>query len=877
MKVTRQLPFPVRGVSRQPPEVRAPGRVQEQINLLPDMAHGLVSRVGSRYDASRAISGVTSGDQAQALVAEMRSWGCWEGKLAGEDVTVLYPRAATSVGASQLLLIYNRKRRVFSTLDVHASVDAADVRVHGFSAVAAVGDLLVLARGGKSSDFAVEQDLVKHGDGGALDSGGVSTLYARSASVHVRGGIPGRKYTVRLHVHSAAEPENKHVVQRTFTAPSLLYPTPMDPTKDLSGAALVTSDPLYSEKIAAVTYKYQQDALAWQVTAANQSKPASIAAGLIGTFTVAGTAVAFANSNLIAFPDDPPAIAVLPSDGWVIDGIEVDDGGDGSLLRALFQEVSSVDELPRYTFQGKVVAVRPSSLTEPMYFQAVATGVENTGNLREVRWEEVAGKTYRVTPNLYVGKYNPDAEPAGLPLGTLELAAVPGEGLTEDHPTAWAPKFAARPSGDAESNPAPYFLGRNITGMFVLGGRLGILSDAVVCLSRSGDDYFNFWRTSVSTVLESDPIQMSPENATDDTISATVLYGRDMLFFGESQYAISGRTKLTPLNAAMPVVARVKGRPPQVAPVLLGDTLYFARGLTNTSVAILTPGQNPEQSRADDVSQQATGYIRGRPRQLLSTDDPDMLLVRTDHNTGFWVYRTANRPKDDTPILDSWFRLEYNINLGDLLFLGTADSGVLTFWMRQIGPRSWGMVVDFQDLRTVLPARDEEEDNTGVVVYVDSWVKTSGAVLLPGTFTPNFLYTISNENRTLRWVSSQDPALLAAKDNQNLYAGLALAAEFSPTPPQITDQDGAPSLVGTIVVANYTVKVSRSSGFTVGGKTYLVKTQGAVKLGRTNIGDDSFVVPWGRPALTPLVIRSRPGHPLVITSLAWSGQIYKRY
>lgn len=877
MKVTRPLPFPVRGVSRQPPEVRAPGRVEEQINLLPDITHGLVSRVGSRFDSARGLDGITSLSLAETLAEEMKSWGCWEGKLSGEDVTVLYPRAATSVSESQLVLVYNRQRRVFSTLSIHDSVNAADVKGHGFSAVTAVGDLLVLAQAGVSSTYAVEQNLVTSGNWVGLNNRGVNDYWARSASVHVRGGVPGRKYTIRLHVYATANPEDKHVVQRTFTSPSLLYPTPMDPTKDLSGATLTTSDPLYSEKIAAVTYKYQQDALAWQVAAANGAKPSSIALGLSGLFTVGSTIVATGNSNLGAFPDDPPVLPILPSSGWSISAIEVDDGGDGSLMRALFQEVSAVEELPRYTFEGKVVAVRPSAVTAPMYFQAVATGVETAGFVREVRWEEFAGTTYLSQPNFFVGKYNPDAEVSGFPLGTLELAAVQGEGILSVPPASWAPKFAARTAGDGESNPPPYFLGRKISGLFVLNGRLGVLSDAVVCLSRSGDDYFNFWRTSVSTVLESDPIQISPENATDDIISASVLYGRDMLFFGESQYAISGRTRLTPLNAAMPVVARVKGRPANVAPVLLGDTLYFARGLTNTSVAVLTPGQNPEQSRADDVSQQATGYVRGQPRQLLSTDDPDMLLVRTDHTTGFWAYRTANRPKDDAPILDSWFRIEYNMNLGTLLFLGTAPSGVITFWLRRLGAHSWGVAVDFQDLRTVLPALDGEVDTTGVVVYVDSWVKADGVTSLPDSLMPNFLYTISNGDPMRRWVSGADQAVIARLGTDHLYAGWAVESVLSPTPPQITDQDGAATILGTLVVANYTVKVIRSSGFVVGSTIYKVQTRGATQLGRTNIGSATFVVPWGRPSTTPLVIRSRPGHPLVITSLAWTGQIYKRY
>ncbi|MFS9669107.1 hypothetical protein, partial [Klebsiella pneumoniae] len=69
-------------------------------------------------------------------------------------------------------------------------------------------------------------------------------------------------------------------------------------------------------------------------------------------------------------------------------------------------------------------------------------------------------------------------------------------------------QWEGRLAGDADTNPAPSFVGKKIASMFLYKGRLGFLSEENAILSAVGD-LENLFRTTVVQVFSSDRIDVA--------------------------------------------------------------------------------------------------------------------------------------------------------------------------------------------------------------------------------------------------------------------------------------------------------------------------------------------------------------------------------
>jgi hypothetical protein len=93
---------------------------------------------------------------------------------------------------------------------------------------------------------------------------------------------------------------------------------------------------------------------------------------------------------------------------------------------------------------------------------------------------------------------------------SFDEATMPHALIRESNGTFTFTQFAwtARQFGDAETNPGPTFIGRTINGVFYWKNRLGFITDENVVLSTAGD-YGNFWRNTMTTLLDSDVVDVA--------------------------------------------------------------------------------------------------------------------------------------------------------------------------------------------------------------------------------------------------------------------------------------------------------------------------------------------------------------------------------
>lgn len=164
----------------------------------------------------------------------------------------------------------------------------------------------------------------------------------------------------------------------------------------------------------------------------------------------------------------------------------------------------------------------------------------------------------------------------GTPLGVVD-STMPhvlireADGSFTFKPMAWD----KRKVGDIDSSPNPSFIDRTITDVFFHRNRLGFLSDEAVIFSEAGN-YFNFFRTTVETVLDADSIDVSASHTQVSILAHAVVYNRKLLLWSEqTQFVIDTNDLLTSKTVS---IKPTTFYPCNVLakPVSAGKNVYFA-------------------------------------------------------------------------------------------------------------------------------------------------------------------------------------------------------------------------------------------------------------------------------------------------------------
>lgn len=154
---------------------------------------------------------------------------------------------------------------------------------------------------------------------------------------------------------------------------------------------------------------------------------------------------------------------------------------------------------------------------------------------------------------------------------TMPLRLVPVDPLKFRLTT---PAWNGREVGDAESNPPPSFVGKAINDLFFFQDRMGLVSGEGFDISEVGR-YFNFYRTTVRDLLDTDPVQATVSHPKVSTLRYAVPFRKRLLLFsGKAQFEVQGGDVLTPKTVSTPVISEFEAGS-LVRPVGVGASLYF--------------------------------------------------------------------------------------------------------------------------------------------------------------------------------------------------------------------------------------------------------------------------------------------------------------
>ena len=186
-----------------------------------------------------------------------------------------------------------------------------------------------------------------------------------------------------------------------------------------------------------------------------------------------------------------------------------------------------------------------------------------------------------------------------------------------------------RSCGDAtDTNTDPSFVGKTIQNLTFYKNRLGILSGENLILAENAS-YFNFFATTVTQVLDTDPIDIAASGTQVNTLKNSVSFNETLLLFSDTaQYKLdhAGDT-ISPTTAILNEVSSFE-HDDNVTPIGAGKFAYFAQARTNnTAIREYYSDDDTLTNDGLDISVSVQTLIPTNAYQIISNTVEDCLAI----------------------------------------------------------------------------------------------------------------------------------------------------------------------------------------------------------------------------------------------------------
>jgi len=838
----------IRGVSEQVPHDRFVGQHWIQDNFVSDPVRGLARRHGSLVRWEKTLTGVALTDETYTDATYFKEYTFFVNSV--EYCLMYRPDIKPSGSTFPGLICINKD--TYQIMDVLVNpADAATVTAAlngGISAVGNIAKYILLAPRYVAPSVTTINRL-----------GNTSNL----SVVWIRSGSYSRTYTAKITNGSGT----KFTV--SYTTVASYYPGTLT-TSDIPATA---TD--YQKQVNDRVYAYQTAVNQWIGTAAADIQPANIALKLGQALIAAGAVAGTTGWN---------GAHMVSSDAYFV---EVDDGGDGSSMKGIGQEVQSVNDLSPFHYPGKVVRIRPKGVgsgDDAGVFYVTAKPKDNTGLLdwKEVIWTEGAGTEQVPGFVTLIGEII--GSNMYLASNVTDLAAVSGD----SNQTDWSHSLA----GDLDSTPIPGFYNRRIDYIGTFQDRLVFISGSTICMSKSGD-YFNFYRQSALTIADDDPIEVFALGSEGDVITDGVMMDRSLLLFGkQQQYALDGRQPMTPKTQYVATQSAYEDTT-TCPPAGSGNFIFFSQ-LRDGKLTVqqMQTGDYADSFRAFEITSQLDGYLSGTPRQILALTSPSTLAIRTrEFTNGFYVFNYLDTADQTQRLYDSWSRWWWSTALGVLVGITGRNGSILSLTLRYgAGDRVMLCLDEFSrsaalSTNPYLDSMREWSFTTGSIS--PSWTPVGvqeSAVAMPKTAGQYFLLG----QPLADWEKLED-ALPPEVDMDTAMMGTLFDSEVEPTAPYMRDKKEKAILDGTLILGSYKVTLSNSAamrGYIRGMDQdvsqqqqvldWIYRPTGSWMLNTQQIAATITVPVDIQQEVREFKLRltSRNWLPLTLSSIEWAGQFY---
>lgn len=224
-----------------------------------------------------------------------------------------------------------------------------------------------------------------------------------------------------------------------------------------------------------------------------------------------------------------------------------------------------------------------------------------------------------------------------------------------------------RKCGDENTNPFPSFVGSKINGVFFHRNRLGFLSDENVIFSEASS-YFNFFRVTVRSLLDSAPIDIAVSQNEVSLLKAAVPAQDNLILFSDlTQFTLSADQLLTPSEIVIDQSTKYECDLTST-PVGAGTSVFFTTKSGDYSgVREFFTKDDSENKDAPSITSHVPEYLNGTVRQMIASSNEDMLVCLTETNKKeCYVYKWYN--SDQERIQSSWSKWVFDSDIAHIFF-----------------------------------------------------------------------------------------------------------------------------------------------------------------------------------------------------------------
>lgn len=450
-----------------------------------------------------------------------------------------------------------------------------------------------------------------------------------------------------------------------------------------------------------------------------------------------------------------PLFEISRADGTPFE-ITVSDSKSGTALGVAYKEVASITDLPKVAPDGFKIKVRgDAEAGEDDYYvkfqtnDGSTTGVSDGGWVEDVGFDEYTELLNTTLPHRLVN-------------------------TSPNNFTLSACTWTTRQVGEDDTNPFPSFFNgtvtsgdRKISDIFFFKNRLGFLSEGSVILSEAGE-YFNFFRTTVRTLLDSDPIDVNVASTRVTKLSSAVGFQENLILFGErGQFVLRGGDLLTPKTVSITPATNYESDT-STTPLELGSYIYFpfTRG-SFSGIREFTINANTDTFDSTEITAHVPQYIPTNIRDMVgSTTENCICVVSESDNKSMYIYKYYWEGAQK--ILASWSKFTFPFSVvgfefvdSDLYIVATKNGKTELLVM----PLEEKLVDDGALFNTYLDLRESATVSNGQItlsftpesddviqVYTRESGSTKAGALIPSSVSGNTVTVDTSHNNTPVWV-----------------------------------------------------------------------------------------------------------------------------
>lgn len=463
------------------------------------------------------------------------------------------------------------------------------------------------------------------------------------------------------------------------------------------------------------------------------------------------------------------------------------------------------------------------------YFLLITDKVENFGDLPNVGFD---GTITRISQNpttdvddyfvrfdgVGSGQWNETVAPGiQFKLDRLTMPHIlqrQSDGSFEFRPFDWADRTA----GDESSNPNPSFVGRTINNILFERNRLGLLSDVNCILSESGN-LNNFFRTTVSTIVDSDVIDISVSGRQVDILQSSIGVKDGILLFSEeAQFLLNvgDADILSPETASIVSVSSYQSNT-DVEPARVGDSILFlTRRDQNTGVREYFYQSSRDFTQSASIAEHIPSLIPEGIKVITGSSTENIVFFASDVSPIIYTYQYLFNGEEK--VVSAWSKWRFGTStvkfcnvFDDYLYLVLDDDADLSMVRVPLSnefrqePFTTELCLDGNQTTLGLP-RTVNNNQTTFVLDRDFRDRT---VILVSLGVPSGVDTVLGdvvEPLSLTTLSGQTTIILDGDwSSTDFFVGTTYDFQYEFTPPYLSIGNGDVEIEGRLQIRNVSI------------------------------------------------------------------------